>query len=185
MSVGGGQATLDSVIITDELDRRPQRTPDYEADSRSLAALTNVMSHAAGSAGADQVLQELVETALTQCRAGSAGVSLLEQRAAGSVLRWRVAAGRSRDHLGESTVLPDSPSGVVIARNATVLMSHPYRHFDSAIDGLPVAEVLLVPFHSEGRPVGTVWVVAHDDDRHFDNEDRRVVTRLAHFAAAA
>jgi PAS domain-containing protein len=46
-------------------------------------------------------------------------------------------------------------------------------------------EALLVPFHHEGRPIGTVWVVSHQHDKHFDAEDLRVLRGLTRFAAAA
>jgi len=45
-------------------------------------------------------------------------------------------------------------------------------------------EALLVPFHFQGRPVGTVWVVAHRFDRKFDREDERLIRTLAAFASA-
>jgi two-component system, cell cycle sensor histidine kinase and response regulator CckA len=48
----------------------------------------------------------------------------------------------------------------------------------------PIVEALLVPFHVENQPVGTVWVVTHNDDRKFDQEDERIVKTLANFAAA-
>jgi signal transduction histidine kinase len=45
-------------------------------------------------------------------------------------------------------------------------------------------EALLVPFHFQGRPVGTVWVVTHRFDRKFDREDERLIRTLAAFASA-
>jgi len=49
----------------------------------------------------------------------------------------------------------------------------------------PVEEVLLVPFYVEGRAVGTIWAVAHDDRRKFDTEDERVMHSLGDFASSA
>src|SRR5207245_770434 len=46
-------------------------------------------------------------------------------------------------------------------------------------------EGLLIPFYVGGQAVGTIWVMAHDQSRRFDAEDLRVMTNLAHFAAAA
>jgi transcriptional regulator with GAF, ATPase, and Fis domain len=48
----------------------------------------------------------------------------------------------------------------------------------------PIVEALLVPFYVENQPVGTVWVVAHTDDRKFDLEDERIIKTLTNFAAA-
>jgi PAS domain-containing protein len=47
-----------------------------------------------------------------------------------------------------------------------------------------VVEALLVPFHVEGQPTGTVWVVAHDERRKFDREDERITETIAQFASA-
>ena len=49
----------------------------------------------------------------------------------------------------------------------------------------PVVEALLLPFSLNGKTIGTIWVVAHDERRKFDAEDERIVTTLAKFASAA
>ena len=49
----------------------------------------------------------------------------------------------------------------------------------------PVVEALLIPFHVGSIPIGTVWVVAHDESRKFDREDERIVGTLAEFASAS
>ena len=79
-----------------------------------------------------------------------------------------------------------SPSGIVLDRDASLLFSYPERHFDygMAIDP-PIVEALLVPFHTEGKPVGTLWVIAHTPSRKFDSEDQRVLTSLSRFASMA
>lgn len=43
---------------------------------------------------------------------------------------------------------------------------------------------LLVPFHDRDTQIGTLWVVAHGEDRKFDIEDERIVGVLATLAAA-
>jgi hypothetical protein len=37
----------------------------------------------------------------------------------------------------------------------------------------------------DGKPVGTIWAVIHEKDRHFDAEDRRLLENLSSFAASA
>jgi len=49
----------------------------------------------------------------------------------------------------------------------------------------PVVEALLVPFHVDNKPVGTVWIVAHDESRKFDREDEHITKTLAQFASVA
>jgi PAS domain S-box-containing protein len=51
---------------------------------------------------------------------------------------------------------------------------------------MPLAEEgLLVPFYVEGRAVGTIWAIAHDDRRKFDAEDVRQLVSLGSFASSA
>lgn len=45
--------------------------------------------------------------------------------------------------------------------------------------------LLFLRTRSLGEPVGTIWVLAHDDERHFDAEDARLLEALAQFASAA
>ncbi len=46
-------------------------------------------------------------------------------------------------------------------------------------------EARLIPFTMLDEPVGTVWVLSHDDRRQFDAEDRRLLCSLAGFSSAA
>jgi len=39
-------------------------------------------------------------------------------------------------------------------------------------------------FYVGGQAIGTIWVMAHGQSRKFAAEDLRVMTNLAHFAAA-
>jgi hypothetical protein len=48
----------------------------------------------------------------------------------------------------------------------------------------PIVEALLIPFHLHNEPVGTLWIVAHSDQRKFDREDERVIRTLALFTTA-
>ena len=78
-----------------------------------------------------------------------------------------------------------SPCEAVIERDRVLLFDRPRRHF-GASGGVepPVVEMLLAPFHVDGRPAGTVWAVSHTPERRFDAEDARLLTSLARFAAA-
>ena len=178
-------ATLESVITTAELNRRPARACDHAAENRAVLALMDEMAGATGIAGADRVLQKLVETALRLCDAHSAGVSLLERDGEQEIVRWRAVAGPWARFLGGSMARLGSPCGTVLDRNMPLLMTNPERHYGSVPDAPPIVELLLIPFHHEGKPVGTLWIIAHDDTRSFDAEDRRLMTSLARFATTA
>jgi PAS domain S-box-containing protein len=178
---GNVEVSLDEVLITHELARRPARAPDYCAESRALTLLSReLVTHPQG------VLQRLAELALQLCRAGTAGVSVLERGADGDVFRWPAVAGVHADVLGGAIPRHDSPCGIVIERNTTLLFDAPDRYFASLrCDGAPLVECLLVPWTIDDQPVGTVWAVAHDPDHRFDAEDARLLAELSSFAACA
>ncbi|MGD0023907.1 MAG: PAS domain S-box protein [Xanthobacteraceae bacterium] len=180
--IGASRVPLEHVIITAELGRRPSRSPDYEGESRALAMLMEVM---ADRPGADSILQKLVETALELCRAHSAGISILEKENEREVFRWRAVAGPWSIYRGEA-VPRESPCGTVLDRNSALLMRYPERHYTYAQNiTLPIAEALLIPLHVGGEPVGTIWIISHDETRRFDAEDHRLMTSLGRFAANA
>ena len=126
------------------------------------------------------MLQRLVETARELCRADTAGISLLE----GDVFRWEAVAGVFASSRDGTMPRAASPCGVCIDENVTQLMHLPDRHFPALRAEPRFVEALLIPFRVRGRPVGTVWIVSHTDERKFDREDERVVRTLAQFAAA-
>jgi CheY-like chemotaxis protein len=87
----GASVSLESVLRTEELKRRPSRPPDYQAENQALLALAQELTTSPGS-----VLQRLVDIALALCRGHSAGISLLEEDGPpgslsprGNHFRWR------------------------------------------------------------------------------------------------
>jgi signal transduction histidine kinase/ActR/RegA family two-component response regulator len=168
-------ATLAEVDIRHELATRPPRRPDGESLDRALAALAVQMTENPRS-----MLQKLVEAALDLCKADTAGISLLE----GDVFRWESVAGAFASYRDGTMPRAASPCGVCIDENVTQLMHRPDRHFPALRAEPRFIEVLLIPFRAQGRPVGTVWIVSHTDQRKFDREDERVVLTLAQFASA-
>lgn len=173
------QVSLESVISTAELSRRPARPADHVAENRALIALAREMVISPNS-----ILQKLTETALTLCRAGSSGISLLEPD--GEHFHWPAITGAWSVHVGGGTLREFGPCGTVLDRNSPQLMCRPERHFDYLAAVTPgIEEALLIPFYLEGKAVGTIWVIAHDSTHRFEAEDLRVMTNLATFAAAA
>ena len=176
----GGTISLEEIDITAQLAQRPTRPPDYAAENRALVHLAHEMAtHPV------HILQRLVETALALCRADTAGLSLLETQNGEAVFRWEALAGVFADRLNNTMPRDASPCGTTIDRNAPQLMYMAERLFPALTAVPPVVEALLLPFEVEGKPIGTVWVVAHDERRKFDREDARLVETLAQFAAAA
>ena len=179
---------LESVLCTEELKRRPSRPPDYQAENHALLALAQELTNSPGS-----VLQKLVDIALELCRAHSAGISLLEEGPPGHLspggdhFRWHAVAGQWAPLIWNTTTPRDyGPCGTVLDRNATLLFANAHRYYTQFAAVHPwLVEGLLVPFYVNGRAVGTVWVIAHDETLKFDAEDQRLLESLATFAATA
>jgi signal transduction histidine kinase len=172
-------ASLESIISTVELSGRQTRAPNHVAENDALIALAEKMA-----TSPNDILQKLAETALSLCHAQTCGISLLGSD--GAHFYWPALAGVWASHVGGSMPRGFSPCGTVLDRNAAQLMLHPERHFLYFAAVTPwIEEVLLVPFYVGGNAVGTIWVIVHDQSRHFDAEDLRVMTNLGSFAAAA
>jgi len=175
----GGQVPLEAILRTDELWRRPHRAPDHENENRALARLTKALAEAPQS-----ILQTLADTMLDALDAESAGMSLLTDD--GSAFYWAAIAGGWSPHLGGGTPRDFGPCGDVLDRNAPLLFSRWEKRYPYLAEAVPLAEEgLLVPFHVDGKAVGTIWVIAHSAHRRFDAEDLRQLESLARFASAA
>jgi signal transduction histidine kinase/ActR/RegA family two-component response regulator len=171
---------LKDVDINSELLNRPHKPPNYEAENQALMALARTLANAPAT-----ILQRLAETALRLCRADTAGISLLDEKDGAEVFRWEALAGVFSDRLNATMPRDASPCGTTIDRNATQLMYMAERIFPALKSEPPIVEALLIPFHVGHKPIGTVWVVAHDERRKFDQEDERIIKTLAQFASAS
>lgn len=181
MSDTSAELDADDVLITRDLDRRPSRAPDYEAENRALSVLAEAMGRSP-----DTVLQRLVEAAMELTRSGSAGISLLEPGGDQGTFRWVATAGSWAPYRNGRMPREDSPCGEVIAREAILLMKNPERRFPALLQANPgIGEGLLAPFLINGVPGGTVWTIKHDPHARFDAEDARLLESLARFASAA
>ena len=171
--------SLESVLSTGEFALRPSRPPNHIAENRALLALAQHMADSPRT-----VLQKLAEIGLELCWAGSAGVSLVSEESGDFF--WPAVAGAWKPHIGGGTPRNFGPCGVVLDRNAMQLFTHPEWYYPYLVPiSPPIAEALLAPFYVQGKAVGTVWIVAHDEARKFDAEDLRLIESLGRFAAAA
>jgi len=177
---------IEAVIITPELSRRTLRDRDLAAEHLAVTELMEEMATVAGKTGSDRILQRLVDTARCHCRADTAGISMLEMDGENEVFRWHAIAGPWAYLAGGTIDRGLSACGMVVHANAPVLMERPQRHYGVLPGGEPITEMLMIPFHFEDRPVGTLWVVSlGEQGRRFDAEDLRLLTSLGRFASIA
>jgi signal transduction histidine kinase len=172
---------LEDILISGELRSRPRRAPNLEGESEALRILARVMANSPR-----QLPDTLLRLALELCRAGSAGISLVETPPdAAPVLRWTNLAGVLKDHVGGFAPRNSSPCGVSLDRKSPQLFSYPARHFPYLNEfAAPVVEALVIPLTGAG-PAGTIWFFTHQEGIVFDSEDVRMMTDLADFASSA
>jgi PAS domain S-box-containing protein len=116
----------------------------------------------------------------------AAGLSVMEERESGRILRWKAVAGDFAYGANGPVPLDSSPCGIVIERDEPLLFKEVERHFPALQAVEPKAlESLLVPFHAHGKPVGTLWAVKNKQDGRFEAEDARLLVSLSRFASAA
>src|ERR1041384_7790342 len=81
-----GLVPLEAILCTDQLNVRPQRPADYQAENRALSAMVEALDGSPRT-----ILQALADTLLRVFAADSAGVSLLA--ADGKSFYWPAIAG--------------------------------------------------------------------------------------------
>jgi PAS domain S-box-containing protein len=172
-------ASLESILCTEELLRRPSRRPDHDRENSALVALVAALADSPHT-----ILQTLADKVLEVLSADSAGLSLLtkdEKR-----FYWAAIAGAWQPHLGGGTPRDFGPCGDVLDHSNPLLFTHWERRYPYLNVAMPLAEEgLLVPFYVSGRAVGTIWVIAHSTRRKFDAEDLRLLQSMGRFASAA
>ena len=174
-----GIASLESVLCTDELRRRPWRAPDYDKENRALVALVSALADAPRT-----ILQTLTDKVLAIFQCDSAGLSLLTKDS--KRFYWPAIAGAWQPHIGGGTPRDFGPCGDVLDFNAPLLFRHFEERYPYFRPVTPlVEECLLVPFYVDGIAVGTIWAITHTDSRRFDTEDLRLLESMGRFASAA
>ena len=170
------------LFITEELSRRPAATADHLREKLAIQDLALQMAeHPA------DVLPRLVSLAMEMCQAASAGLSLYEPlEGTPGVFRWHHLVGVLERFSGATTPREFSPCGVCLDRGQPTLSRHPERFYNWIADaGIVVPEVLLVPLWAgRGESLGTLWIIAHPDQK-FDSGHARITSELAAFAGLA
>jgi hypothetical protein len=172
------QFTTDDILVTERLFSREARRPDLVAEARAFQALSDALLIDAATA-----IQRFVDLALQLCpHAGSAGLSELERLDDGlTQFRWTALSGVFAPHVGGTTPRDESPCGLCLDAHHAILVERPVRRFEYFEDaGTPIIEGLVVPLYDTRKvPLGTIWIVSHQDGPGFNATDVRVVEQLA------
>ena len=174
-------ASLEAVLITDEVLRRSPRAPDYELESHAHCVLVETLASTP-----EQILQCLAQEVMKVCNAGSAGISLLNKLDGEQTFVWPAVVGAWGSYVGAKTPRDFGPCAEVLARGTALVFRHPELHYPYLQDTSPsIEEGMLAPVYVGAKAVGTVWVISHEERRKFDSEDLRRLTSLSRFASIA
>jgi GAF domain-containing protein len=172
----GPVSSVDDVII----QPTPAKEPSKDAQAQALLAISETLARAP-----DKARQKLVSTAMRLTRAQSAGLSMEDHEAGKLVLRWTATAGEFSRYLHQTMPRDFSPCGTAMDRRHTLIMREPVRFYPYIAElHVGIRTAMLVPFITNGKCAGTLWVVDHSAGRNFSTQDTRMVEALATFASA-
>jgi hypothetical protein len=160
-----------------EFAARSLKVRDIEQPFEALRQVTQVFAERP-----QDVLQELVNIAMSCCGAESAGISLEEPDEAGNpTFRWVAIAGSFARYLHGRTPRHYSPCGTCLdARRAQLYrVTKPYYDY-LGVAADPITDGMLIPWEADGIR-GTIWAVAHQSSAAFDLLDYRLLRSLADF----
>ena len=128
-SMPDAEAPLESILCTEELQRRPSRPPDYVKENSALVALVSALADSPRT-----IFQTLAETILDITQSDSAGLSLLTRDGktpdvCGSRFYWPAIAGMWNPHVGGGTPRNFGPCGDVLDQNRSLLFKHFERRY--------------------------------------------------------
>ncbi len=132
----------------------------------------------------ETILQELVDAAVDLCGADSAGISIEKEDGNDQEFyHWIATSGAYSGFL--NAILPRYPSacGLCLERGHAQHFTVTKRFFDIlGVEAPLVTDGILLPWRTEDTR-GTIFVMAHGRTEAFDENDARLMTMLADFAA--
>jgi hypothetical protein len=171
----GSGVTIRDLLDSPEFMSRKRRSIKPDRWARALEIVEKRLS-----GNADAGLRVLVEIAVEECGADSAGISLEEESDEGKLqFRWVVVAGTFAKYLNGTTPRFYSPCGTCLDRGAAqhYQVSNPYYNF-LGVTAEPILDGVLIPWRN-GDSQGTIWLVSHRSETAFDVGDYELVRTLA------
>jgi hypothetical protein len=170
---------LRDLLDDPEFLARTGKKRDYHQPFHALRRITQVFSE-----HPENVLQELVNVAVSCCGAESAGISLAEPNEADEpTFRWIAIAGSFEPYLGGRTPRFFSPCGTCLDRGRAQLyrVTKPYYDF-LGVTADPISDGMLISWVADDIR-GTIWAVSHSSERAFELQDYELLRSLADFVA--
>jgi two-component sensor histidine kinase len=179
-TVQHNNVTLDDILISDQLALRPASDSRLKSEISALNELAQELVRTPKA-----IMDRLVELCLSLCDAESGGISLYETIGGEPVFRWHALKGRLAPFTGTTIPRHFSPCGVVLDQDKPILIKQPGLYYPHLVlENAPISVGLWAPIiGSEGRAVGALWIMSHEPERHFTQDDCDTLLRLAAFGS--
>jgi hypothetical protein len=158
---------------------RTGKKRDFQQPLDALRRVTQVFA-----THPEDVLQELVDVAMTCCGADSAGISLEEPDEEGKpTFRWVAIAGSFSPYLEGRTPRFFSPCGTCLDSKRPHLyrVTKPYYDF-LGVTAKPITDGMLIPWEAD-EIRGTIWAVSHTSEEAFERPDYELLKSLSDYVA--
>ena len=158
---------------------RTGKKRDFQQPFDALRRVTEVFA-----THPEDVLQELVNVAMTCCGAESAGISLQEPDGEGEpTFRWVAIAGSFSSYIEGRTPRFFSPCGTCLdsGRPHLYRVTKPYYDF-LGVTAKPITDGMLIPWEA-GQMRGTIWAVSHTSEEAFERSDYQLLKSLSDYVA--
>jgi GAF domain-containing protein len=158
---------------------RAGKKRDFQQPFDALRRVTEVFA-----TRPEDVLQELVDVAMTCCGADSAGISLEEPDGEGKpTFRWVAIAGSFSPYLEGRTPRFFSPCGTCLDSGKPHLyrVTKPYYDF-LGVTAEPIIDGMLIPWEAD-QMRGTIWAVSHTSEEAFERPDYELLKSLSDYVA--
>lgn len=158
---------------------RSGKKRDFQQPFDALRRVTEVFA-----THPENVLQELVNVAMTCCGADSAGISLEEPDDSGKpTFRWVAIAGSFSQYLEGRTPRFFSPCGTCLdsGRPHLYRVTKPYYDF-LGVTAKPITDGILIPWETD-QIRGTIWAVSHGSGEAFERQDYDLLKSLSDYVA--
>jgi two-component sensor histidine kinase len=181
LNCASNKAAVREVFISDVLCARVTPPPDHLREKLAIHELAACMADRPA-----EILPRFVALAMKLTGGVTASLSIYEPDPAPGVFRWHCMQGELAHLEGSRCPRHDSPCGVTLDQQGTVLVRHPERIYEwIAAENIVAPEVLLVPLVlSETEPLGTLWIVGPREG-HFHSGHARIASELGRFAGIA
>jgi PAS domain S-box-containing protein len=181
----GDRSGMPSGVVTSMIDITSRRHAEEALlrQNKYLEALNETALGLIAQLDVHQLLNDILARAAALLKCENGYLELINPER--NVLENRVALGRYQDETGYSIPYGKGLSGLVWKSGQTMKIED-YQHWPSRLDGFNwVRGIIAAPLKSGDQVIGVMGIIADEDGRKFDEEERAILERFSHLVSLA